>query len=401
MKKIIIVPLITAIVMVLAAFALKVEMLGPPVNENTNIKVGFVYIGDESTPYTMNFVSSQEAIESQFGDRVKVVAKYNVSETNCEPSIMDLVNENCDLIFLTSYGYGEAAKNIAAEHPEIEFCMATCDNANTDPVLPNYHNYMGEIYQGRYITGLVAGLKLKEMIDAGQIDVTYAKVGCVAAFPYAEVISGYTSFLLGVREIVPEATMIVRYVNTWGNYHEEKECAKKLIDEGCVIITQHSDTTGPAVACEEASTFTHRIYHVGYNRSMADVAPTTSLISSRLNWSPYMLSAVEAVLAGDKIETHIDATVQGNDAWAGFDKGWVEIVELNSAIAPQGAVDRIESAKSSFEKNSLMVFKGNYTGTDPFDPEDTINLAGGYRENAHSSAPTFHYVLDDIIEVRE
>ncbi len=401
MKKIIYVPLLTAILLVLVTFVFKYEKDGLPADDSKTIKAGFVYIGDESMPYTMNFVSSQEAISSMFGDRVEVVAKYNVSETNCEPSIMDLVNEKCDIIFLTSYGYGETAKLIAADHPEIEFCMATCEDANVDPVLPNYHNFMGEIYQGRYITGLVAGLKLRDMIEEGQIDVSQAKVGCVAAFPYAEVISGYTAFFLGVRQIVPEATMIVRYVDTWGNYHVEKECAKKLIDEGCVIITQHSDTTGPAVACEEASTFYHRIYHVGYNRSMADVAPTTSLISSRLNWTPYMVSAIEAVLAGETIESHIDGRVHGNDAWAGFDKEWVEIVELNSAIAPADAADLINETKDEFEKESLIVFKGDYTGTDPFDPEDRIDLSGGYHENADASAPSFHYVLDDVIEIRE
>ncbi len=401
MKKRFIVPIFTAVIMLCLAFLIKYEKEGIPLDTDATIKIGFVYIGDESTPYTMNFVSSQEAIASEFGDRVEIVAKYNVSEDNCEPSIMDLVKEDCDLIFLTSYGYGVTAKQIAEKYPDIQFCMATCEDANQDPVLPNYHNFMGEIYQGRYITGLVAGLKLKEMIESGQIDVSHARIGCVAAFPYAEVISGYTAFLLGVREIVPEATMEVRYVNTWGNYHVEKECAKKLINEGCVIITQHSDTTGPAVACEEASTFSHRIYHVGYNRSMADVAPTTSLISSRLNWTPYMMAAVEAVLAGEKIETHVDAEVNGNDAWAGFDKGWVEIVELNSAIAPKDAAETIQSAKNAFEKKSLIVFKGDYTGTDPFDPADTIDLSGGYRENAQASAPSFHYILDDVIEVRE
>lgn len=369
-------------------------------SELKTIKVGFVYDGDESAPYTYNFIRAQKAIEANYGDNVETIVKSNISEEEGENSLKELVSEGCDLIFTTSYGYGEAAKKLAESHPEIEFCEATCDNADDKPFCSNYHTFMGEIYSGRYISGMVAGMKLKELIESGKITRDQAKIGYVAAFPYAEVISGYTAFLLGIRHIVPEAKMTVRYTNAWTDYTLEKKYAEALIEEGAVIISQHSDTIGPAVACENSSV-SHPVYHVGYNDSMLDVAPTTSLISSRINWTPYMLSAVEAVLKGEKIEKVVDAKVFGNDCSAGFERNWVQMVELNTLIAAEGTEDMIEKSIEDFKKGRITVFEGDYTGTDPFDPNDKIDLKGGFVENEKSSAPTFHYVLDDVITIEE
>ena len=163
------------------------------------------------------------------------------------------MDAGCDLIFTTSYNYGTVTKEFAEKYPGIEFCMATCANANEEPVLKNYHTFMGKIYQGRYTAGVAAGMKMKELIKEGVITEQQAKIGYVAAYPYAEVISGYTAFLLGVRSVVPDAVMTVRYTNKWNDYRTEKKYAKGLIDEGCVIISQHSDTAGPATACEETA----------------------------------------------------------------------------------------------------------------------------------------------------
>ncbi len=286
------------------------------------------------------------------------------------------------------------------EYPDIQFCEATCDNANTDPVLPNYHTFMGEIYQGRYISGVVAGMKLREMIDTGVIKSSEAMVGYVGAYPYAEVISGYTAFLLGVRSVAPEAVMKVLYTDTWSSYGLEKKCAERLIDEGCVIISQHSDTIGPAVACEEAAV-QKTVYHVGYNQSMTDVAPTTSLISCRINWIPYFTGAVSAVLSEQPIEEMIDGNRHGMDVGAGFEKDWVQMLELNSYIAAEGTKEEIERLTNEFSSGGVDVFVGDYTGKNPFDETDTIDLKGGYTENENSSAPAFHYVLDDVITVEE
>lgn len=364
------------------------------------IRVGFVYDGDESVPYTHSFIRAQHALEEHYGDQLVVSIRNNVPAETCEEALTSLAEEGCDIIFTTTMGYADTTKQMAQRYPNIQFCQATGSNANDKPVLDNYHTYMGEIYQGRYVTGVVAGMKLAELIDKGIISEDEALVGYVAAFPYAEVISGYTAFFLGVRSVVPTATMRVSYTNTWGNYLTEKAHAERLIGEGCVIIAQHSDTVGPAVACENTRA-SRRAYSVGYNQSMLDVAPTTSLVSTRINWAPYMISAVEAVIAHDRIESHVDGHVHGNDVGAGFDEDWVQTVELNEHIAAEGTAQAIDDAITAFKHGNITVFKGDYVGVDPFDPSDTYDLSKGFKENASSSAPQFHYVLQDVIQVEE
>lgn len=368
--------------------------------EKEAVRVGFLYVGDAGTPYTNNFIKAQNDIKKEYGDRVEIIVKENIAEGNEEGALNELVNEKCKIIFSSSYGYGNTVKQFAEKYPEIEFCQATCSNANEEPFLENYHTFMGYIYEGRFVTGVVAGMKLKEMIEKDQITPQEAKVGYVAAFPYAEVISGYTAFFLGVRSVVDTATMEVQYTNTWSNYRIEKNVAGQMIEDGCVIISQHSDTTGPAVACEQEKG-SREVYHVGYNQSMIDVAPTTSLISCRINWSPYCLAAVEAVMNDKKIEDMFKGGVNKNDVGAGFTDDWVELLEMNKSIIAAGTEQRVESCIKALGKDSLHVFVGNYTGTDPFDPEDTYDLNVEYKENETSSAPTFHYVLDDVITVRE
>jgi basic membrane protein A len=369
-------------------------------DEKGVVKVGFVYVGDESTAYTANFIKAQKAIEEKYGAEVITEAKYNVSEEEVEAPLTELIESGCDLIFTTSYGYGEKTKELAEKYPQVQFCQATCSNANDSPVLANYHTYMGTVYQGRYVSGVVAGLKLKELIQNGEITKDEARVGYVAAYPYAEVISGYTAFFLGVRSVVPDAVMTVTYADSWSNYTAEKKLAKQLIEDGCVIISQHSDTEGPAVACEEMSD-DYTVYHVGYNQSMTDVAPTTSLISCRINWTSFELSAVQAVLDGKEIEDLTDGTTKGNDSWGGFKEGWVQMLDLNELIAAKGTEAYMEKTIAALEENECRVFYGDYTGTDPWDSTDTIDLNTEYIENENASAPGFHYVLNDVIRVRE
>jgi basic membrane protein A len=259
---------------------------------------------------------------------------------------------------------------------------------------------MGEIYQGRYISGVIAGMKMKEMIDQGVITPEQAKAGYVAAYPYSEVISGYTAFFLGIRSVVPYATMDVKYTDSWSNYKVEKRVAEELIERGCVIISQHSDTLGPAVACEEVYG-TRDVYHIGYNQSMIDVAPTSSIISTRINWEPYILGACEAVLANRRIEECIRGNVHGNDIGAGFERDWVQMLELNSIIAAEGSEETMERLIWEFEEGKVNVFYGDYTGVNPYDETDTIDLSTGYKENENTSAPLFGYVLNDVITVVE
>lgn len=368
------------------------------VDKDKTIRVGFVYVGDASDAYTNNFFKAQHEIEKLYGDHVETIAKYNVPEDVFEPALVELIEEDCDLIFSTSYGYGEVLREYASKYPNTQFCQATCSNANDEPILDNYHTYMGEIHEGRYICGVVAGMKLKELIDNDKITSDMAKIGYVAAFPFSEVISGYTAFFLGVRSVVPTATMTVKYTDTWGNYRLEKEMTEELIDEGCVIISQHSDTAGPAAACEETDRL-QIVYYVSYNESMRDIAPTTYLIGSKINWCPYMTKAVEAVLLDKDIESHVKGNVNGNDIGSGFDNDWVQMLEINDFVAPVGTQKTVDKLIDDFKNKRIQVFKGDYIGVDPFDPTDTIDLNDGYIESEFSSAPSFHYVLKDVITV--
>ncbi len=364
------------------------------------VHVGFVYVGDASTAYTSNFMKAQTEMEKQYAGNVKTTARYNVSEDNVDVALKELADAGCGLIFTTSYEYEETTKEYAEKYPDVQFCQATGDNANEDPQLANYHTFMGSIYEGKYICGVVAGMKLKELVTQGQITPQQAKVGYVGAYPSAEVISNYTAFFLGVRAEVPEAVMTVKYADTWANYHVEKKCAKELIDEGCVVISQDTDTSAPAAACEE-SKGSREVYYVSYNESMRDIAPTTYLTGTRIDWAPYMTSAVQAVLEGKDIEESVEAAVHGNDAGAGLEQGWVQLLELNERIAAEGTGKRIEELEEGFKEGDVHVFCGDYTGTNPDDPSDRIDLREEYRENETCSAPTFHYILDEVITIQE
>lgn len=369
-------------------------------SDKQHAKVGFIYDGDASTPYSANFIRAVSQLRTEYGEKIDVVEKFNVPYNMCEEVIDDLAKEGCDIIFTNSYGYGETAKKMAEKHTDIQFCEATCDNANTDPKLSNYHTFMGEIYQGRYVSGIAAGAKLKEMIDNGIITEKQAVVGFVAAYPVAEVISGYTAFLLGVRSQCPSAVMRVKYINSWEGYSIEKQAAQQLIDEGCVMISHHSNTIGTAIACEEADK-PYPVYHIGYNQDMMDIAPTVALVSCRIDWSRYIILAVRAVLEKGKIESYVKGTVNGYDASGGFKEGWVKMLEINSAICAPDTEKLVNDAVNDMGKGKIHVFKGDYIGVDPDDPSDTYDLNTEYVENKNSSAPTFHYVLKDVITISE
>ena len=388
--------LATCLAVLLCAFSLHLTMK----KELRHLKVGFIFVGDEATPYTDNFIKARDHVQEVYGDQIECLTAYNVSEGEIDAPLQNLITKGCDYIIAASYGYGPAVKAMAEQHPEVEFCVPTGDNANTAPVLTNYHNCYGDIYQGRYVCGQIAGLKLQEMLSEGIIHTAQAKVGYVAAFPYAEVISGYTAFYLGVQSVVPEATMLVKYTNTWSSYSREKQCAKELIDEDCVVISQHSDTVGPATICEK-TTRSIPVYHVGYNQSMTSIAPTRSLVSCAVDYSYYFEQSIGALLHGKRIEDCIDGRTYGQDATAGLEKGWVRILDINEAIVPEDTDAKVAETVDQLKKGTLSVFSGPFTGTSVFDPTDHIDLRTPYIENEHSSAPTFHYVLDDVISVEE
>ena len=363
------------------------------------LTVGFIYDNDESTPYTYNFSLAKDALERRYGDRVAILTCSNVLDDKMEDPLRDLVTKGCNVIFFN--GYSELVVKLAPEYPEVEFCQTSYMDMTDRQVPPNYHTFKGEAYQARYVSGIAAGMKIDQMISEGVIKSDEAVVGFVAAFPTSEVISGYTAFLLGVRSVVPQAVMRVRYTETWSSYAQEKSAAQALIDEGCVVISQHTDTIGPAIACEETEG-ERTVYHVGYNQSMSEVAPGTSLVASRICWEPYVTAAVDAVMAHKSIEKVVSGRVHGTDVSAGFEKGWVELVDLNQQVAAPGTQEAVDAAIEQFRRGKGdFVFKGDYVGVNHDNPGDTYDLREGYVENATTSYPTFRYILQDVISVEQ
>jgi basic membrane protein A len=397
MKRIYIATVLTCIV-VLAVFFGCFKIVNPSSGKST-IKIGFVYDNDESTPYTYNFSLAKDALEKEYGSRVEILSCSNVLDDEMEEPLRELVTEGCDIIFFN--GYSDQVIKLAPEYPNTQFCQTSYMDMSNQTVPENYHTFKGEAYQGRYVSGIAAGMKIKQMISEGVIPENKAIVGFVAAYPTSEVISGYTAFLLGVRSIVPQAVMRVSYTNTWSSYAHEKKAAQKLIKDGCVIISQHTDTIGPAIACEEASV-RRQVYFVGYNQSMSEVAPASSLVTSRICWEPYVLSAVEAVMSSKDIEKVVQGNIHGTDVSAGFEQGWVEMIDLNQQVAAPGTQEAMDSTIEKFkQENDNFVFKGDYKGVDPENPSDTIDLNSGYTENENTSYPLFHYILSDVITIVE
>lgn len=397
MKRVYIVTTLTCVVM-LASFIGCLRLLNLSGGKE-NLKVGFIYDNDESTPYTYNFSLAKDALEKKYGENIEILTCSNVLDDEMEEPLRDLASKGCDIIFFN--GYSELVMKLAPEYPKTQFCQTSYMDMNGITVPENYHTFKGEAYQGRYVSGIASGMKIKQMISEGIITEDQALVGFVAAFPTSEVISGYTAFLLGIRSVIPNATMRVCYTYTWSSYALEKSAAQRLIDDGCVIISQHTDTIGPAIACEEASQ-SKEVCFVGFNQSMSEVAPAASLVTSRVCWEPYVTTAVEAVRMDKKIESAVSGKINGSDVSAGFDKGWVEMVDLNQQVAAPGTEDAMNEAIAKFKKGKVdFVFKGNYIGVNPDNPSDTFDLSKGYIENEKTSYPLFNYVLSEIITVVE
>ncbi len=365
--------------------------------DRVQLKVGFICSEDESTPYTYNFLQGQYALTEQFGNRVQVFVRSNVHENVIEESMRELIRKGCRILFINEDT--EVPLQLAAEYPSVQFCQISMPTISTEGQPDNYHTFNGEIYQARYVAGIVAGMKLREMIDSGVILPENAVVGYVAANRSAEVISGYTAFLLGVRNVTPDAVMKVKYTGHWSNFPMEKEAAQALIEEGCVILSHHTNTMAPGVACEDAFSRGNRVYFVGYHESMMDIAPSSALVSIRTNWIPYILQATEAVMQREDIETVVKGHLHGNDISAGFDEDWVQMLELNKHLAAPGTEEKMLSTIEAFRAGKVDVFRGNYTGISLTDPADVIDLNKGYTEHRDSSSPSFHYILRDYITV--
>jgi len=359
-----------------------------------DLKVGVIYIGDENEGYTAAHMEGIDEMMEALGlDESQVIEKTLIGEDEtCADAAFDLADQGCQIIFATSFGHESYLMEAAAEYPDIEFCHATGYQAASSG-LSNMHNYFDSIYEARYVSGVVAGLKLNEMIEDGTISSDEVKIGYVGAYPYAEVISGFTSFYLGVTSVCPEATMEVKYTNSWASFDLEKECAEALIADGCVLISQHADTTGAPTACEAAG-----VPCVGYNVSMIETAPTTALVSASNNWGIYYTYAVQCILDGEDIDV---------DWCQGYSEGAVRITDLNEDVVTEGTAEAVEEVVASISDGSLHVFD---TSTWTVDGEtlDTYEVNGieyisdGYfHESEYGSAPAFDIIIDGITSVVE
>ena len=363
-------------------------------DSKTEMKVGFIFLHDENSTYDLNFINAAKAACEQLG--VTPVMKTNVREgQECYDKAAELVDDGCSVIFADSFGHEDFMIQAAKEFPNVQFCHATGTRAHTEN-LSNYHNAFASIYEGRYLAGIVAGMKLNEMIAAGEFTAEEAKIGYVGAFTYAEVVSGYTSFFLGARSVCPSATMEVTFTGSWYDETAEKEGANKLIANGCKLISQHADSMGAPTACE-----TKGVPNVSYNGSTAAACPNTFLVSSRIDWTPYFKHAIECTRDGKAIEADWTGTIG---------TGSVVLTDMGSAIA-EGTEKAVEDAKKELEAGTRQVFDvstftvggqslSSYQAdvdTDPaYTPDTEVIENGAFQESKFRSAPYFDLRIDGI-----
>ena len=368
-------------------------------NAASDIKVGFICLHDEKSTYDLNFLNGVDEVKEALGLKDnQVIVKTNVPEGDeCYQAAADLVDQGCDVIFANSFGHEDFMIKAAKEFTDVQFCHATGTKAHTEG-LANYHNAFASIYEGRYLAGVAAGLKLKAMIDAGEITAKEAKMGYVGAFTYAEVISGYTSFFLGAKSIVPEVTMDVQFTGSWYDAVEEKNAAEALIARDCVLISQHADSMGAPSACEAA-----KVPNVSYNGSTKDACPNTFIVSSRINWAPYYKYMIECVMNGKEIAA---------DWTGGIKEGSVVLTEINDKAAAEGTAAKLEEVKKALTDGTVNVFDtANFTvggkavaadhkadvDTDAAFEADTVVVENGiFKESKFRSAPYFDLRIDGI-----
>ena len=372
---------------------------GPDDGQQTaTVKVGFITLHDENSTYDLNFINAaKEAIANLGLTDADYILKTNVGENEqCAEVAADLVDAGCNIIFADSFGHEPYMIEVAKENPEVQFCHSTGTRAHTEG-LANYHNAFASIYEGRYLAGVAAGLKLNEMIEAGKFTADEAKMGYVGAFTYAEVVSGYTSFFLGARSVCPTVTMDVTFTGSWYDEALEKEGAQKLIAGGCKLISQHADSLGAPTACENAG-----VPNVSYNGSTVSACPNTYIISSRINWAPYYEMCIKAVMDGTEIPADWVGTLATNS---------VVLTDLNTNVAAAGTAEAIAAATEKLEKGEIHVFdcstftvKGEAltsymadVNADSDNTPDTEVVHDGYfSESEFRSAPYFDLQIDGI-----
>jgi basic membrane protein A len=363
-----------------------------------DFKIGFILLHDEASTYDLNFINAVKKVQAALGlTDDQIVYKKGIPESNaCYEAACDLVDAGCDIIFADSFGHESYLLKAAEEYPEVEFCHATGTMAHTAG-LANFHNAFASIYEGRYLAGVAAGMKLNEMIAAGEITAEQAKMGYVGAFTFAEVISGYTSFYLGAKSVCPSVTMEVQFTGSWYDEVKEKEAATALINNGCVLISQHADSMGAPSVCEEK-----QVPNVSYNGSTHEACPTTFIVSSRIDWSPYYLYI---------IKSHCQGTPIAADWCGGAEEGSVVLTGINENAAAEGTLAALKDVAAKLKSGELKVFDTNTftvegkkldsyladVDTDAAYEKDTEVIKDGYfHESEYRAAPYFDIFIDGI-----
>ena len=369
----------------------------------SKVKIGFICLHDENSTYDKNFLDAAKEAKTALGltdDQVVIVT--NIAESAaCYDTAADLAEDGCNIVFANSFGHEDFMIQAAKEYPEVQFCHATGTKAHTEN-LKNYHNAFASIYEGRYLAGIAAGLKLNEMIADGKITAEQAKMGYVGAYTYAEVISGYTSFYLGAKSVCPSVTMDVQFTGSWYDEQAEKEAAVTLMEKDCVLISQHADSMGAPTACETAG-----VPNVSYNGSTIAACPNTFIVSSRINWAPYYEYIIKAVAKGEEIVA---------DWCGGIKEGSVVLTEVNEAAAAEGTQKAIDDAKAKFLDGTLKVFATDTFTKDgaamasymadvdtdsAYTPDTEVIKDGYFSESEFRSAPYFDVRIDGITLLNE
>ncbi len=386
----------------------------PAANPAADVKIGLICVHDENSGYDAAHIDGLKTACAALGiSDSQIIMKYNIPEDEtCYDMAVELAEAGCGIVFSDSYGHQTYMQQAASEFEDVTFVSCTGDMAATSG-LSNLKNMFPYTYEARYVSGVVAGMKLKELLDDGKITDPY--VGYVGAFPYAEVVCGYTAFLLGIQSIVPEAHMDVQYTNSWYDPVAEGEVANALMSKGCVIIGQHADSTGAPSATQAVKDSGKEVYSVGYNIDMLSVAPTAALTSAQNNWAVLYQATLEKFIAGEEIPA---------DYAAGIADGAVMISALGESCA-EGTQEAVDAAWAAIKDGSLKVFDtskftcqpssdgsyevdadGHVTSAFGLDTNgDWVNdsgeaiVDGAFQESVLRSAPYFTLRIDGITEL--
>lgn len=356
----------------------------------STFKVGMICLHDNSSTYDKNFIDAMyDAIDQLGMSRSQLILKTNIDESAaCTTAATQLVESGCNVIFADSFGHEKFLTSVAQANPNVQFCHATGVTAGTTGAPANLHNAFASIYEGRYLAGIAAGMKLNEMIKEGKFTAEQAKIGYVGAFTYAEVISGYTSFYLGAKSVCPTVTMDVQFTGSWFDIAGEKTAAETLIGRGCKLISQHADSMGAPSACEEAG-----VPNVSYNGSTVTSCPDTFIVSSRINWTPYLKYMIAQTVKGEAITNNYLGTIKD---------GSVVLTNLGKNATAEGTVEKIVEARTKLANGTLNVFdtntftvNGNKLTTYTFEGTEVV-VNGAFKESWVRSAPYFDVNIDGI-----